>query len=76
MLSTASRQRWLALYEGVKIGERVVGYAADEWRRITALCYLAIFLTQFNFTAMGLTFDMWHEVAPSHIVGLEHTLTR
>lgn len=30
MLSTARRQRWLALYDGVKIGERVVGYAAEE----------------------------------------------
>lgn len=25
MLSTARRHRWLALYDGVKIGERVVG---------------------------------------------------
>lgn len=37
ILSTAKRHRWLALYEGVKIGERVVGYAADECKRITAL---------------------------------------
>jgi hypothetical protein len=37
MLSTASRHRWLALYDGVKIGDRVVGYAAEEWSRITAL---------------------------------------
>ena len=39
MLSTARRHLWLAEYEGVKIGERVVGYAADEWRRITALVF-------------------------------------
>jgi hypothetical protein len=37
MLSTARRHRWLALYDGVKIGDLVVGYAADECRRITAL---------------------------------------
>jgi hypothetical protein len=30
MFSTAPWQRWLALYEGVKMGDRVVGYAADE----------------------------------------------
>lgn len=30
MLSTARRHRWLALYDGVNIGDRVVGYAADE----------------------------------------------
>ena len=39
MLSTARRHLWLAEYDGVKIGERVVGYAADEWRRITALVF-------------------------------------
>jgi hypothetical protein len=37
MLSTANRHRWLALYEGVKMGDLVVGYAADECKRITAL---------------------------------------
>jgi predicted Zn-dependent protease with MMP-like domain len=37
MFSTASKHRWLALYEGVKIGDRVVGYAAEECNRITAL---------------------------------------
>lgn len=42
MLSTARRQRWLAEYDGVKIGDRVVGYAADEWRRITALISISI----------------------------------
>jgi hypothetical protein len=37
MFSTALRQRWLALKDGVKIGERWLGYAADECRRITVL---------------------------------------
>lgn len=37
ILSTASKHRWLALYDGVKIGDLVVGYAAEEWSRITAL---------------------------------------
>ena len=37
MSSTAVRQRWLAENEGVKIGERVVGYAAEEWSRMTDL---------------------------------------
>ena len=37
MLSTAARQRCEAVKEGAKIGERVVGYAAEECRRITVL---------------------------------------
>lgn len=37
MSSTAVRQRWLAEKEGVKIGERVVGYAALECRRMMEL---------------------------------------
>ena len=37
MVATAAWHRWLALYEGVKIGDRVVGYAAEECRRITAV---------------------------------------
>lgn len=37
MSSTAVRQRWLAENEGVKIGERVVGYAAEEWSRMMDL---------------------------------------
>jgi hypothetical protein len=37
MSSTAVWQRWEAEKEGVKIGERVVGYAAEECRRMTAL---------------------------------------
>ena len=30
MFSTALRHRWLALKDGVKMGDRWVGYAADE----------------------------------------------
>jgi hypothetical protein len=44
MFSTALRQRWLALNEGVKIGERCVGYAAEEWSRITVLSILVLSL--------------------------------
>lgn len=58
MLSTATRHRWLALYEGVKIGERVVGYAAEEWRRITALHLLSILtFTEAHTDGEGLTSD-------------------
>jgi hypothetical protein len=37
MLSTALWHLWLALYDGVKMGDLVVGYAADECNRITVL---------------------------------------
>ena len=37
MSSTAVWHLWLALKDGVKIGDRVVGYAADECNRMTAL---------------------------------------
>jgi hypothetical protein len=37
MFSTALRHRWLALNDGVNIGERCVGYAAEEWSRMTVL---------------------------------------
>lgn len=37
MSPTACWQRWIALKEGVKMGDRVVGYAADECKRITVL---------------------------------------
>lgn len=37
MFSTALRHFWLALKEGVKIGERWVGYAAEECNLMTVL---------------------------------------
>ena len=37
MFSTALWHLWPALYEGVKMGDLVVGYAADECSRITVL---------------------------------------
>ena len=37
IFSTALRHLWLALKDGVKIGDRWVGYAADECRRMTVL---------------------------------------
>jgi hypothetical protein len=41
MSSTALWHRWLAENDGVKMGDLVVGYAAEEWSRITVLLTLA-----------------------------------
>jgi hypothetical protein len=46
MFSTALKHRWLALNEGVKMGERCVGYAAEECSRMTVLQTLAKAITR------------------------------